>query len=244
MNLYRIFVLVSASLLLLTACKSEPIPIEVPAETATVDTTGNGTIIALSETNLCQGEEVSFEAQVLPILLSSCAYSGCHDRATAEEGVVLERYQDVKKEVRSGAPNNSELYESITEDPKDDDFMPPRPADPLHAEQIALIRKWIEQGAKNTTCQTTCNSENYSFANDIFPLILHHCYGCHNASNPLGSINLEDYDHIVTFAANGQLMGSIKHTLGYAAMPPGGHQFTECQIAKIQNWLATGAQNN
>lgn len=228
----------------LNACKSEPFVIEVPGEIITIDTTGNGTIVSVVETNLCDNGIISFQDQVLPILVAGCAYDGCHSTASHEDGVIMDNYSKVIKEVKPGNPNDSELYKSITENPNDEDFMPPPPADGLTAGQINIIKIWIEQGANNTDCKVPCDAEQTSFANNVFPIIQDKCYGCHQASNAQGNINLEDYNHIKTFASNGTLLGSIKHTLGYEAMPPAGGKLTDCQIGTIQNWIVQGAQNN
>ncbi|MEY4144239.1 MAG: hypothetical protein RLZZ335_91, partial [Bacteroidota bacterium] len=53
--------------------------------------------------------------------------------------------------VRPGRPDNSEIYEVITEsDP--DKMMPPPPYSPLSDSERAMIRRWIEQGALNNAC--------------------------------------------------------------------------------------------
>ena len=236
--------LTTSILISFNACKSDPLVIEVPGVTIPVDSTGNLQIVSIVENNPCDNGVISFQNQVLPILVAGCAYDGCHSTASHEDGVIMDNYTKIMKEVKPGDPNDSELYEVITEDPNDDDFMPPPPADGLTSEQINIIKTWIEQGANNTDCNQPCNSDETSFANNVFPIIQDACYGCHQQGNAQGSINLEDYAHIKTFASNGQLLGTIKHTLGYSAMPPAGNQLTDCQIATVQNWIVEGALNN
>lgn len=227
------------------ACKTDPLTIEIPGAPIPIEGEGETPeYVSIIESDLCAEGVISFEREVLPILVAGCAYSGCHNAASHEDGIVLEDYQGVRSEVSAGNPNNSEIYETITENPNDDDFMPPSPAFPLTSEQITIVRQWIQQGANNTTCRVPCNSENTSFAADIFPLIQDNCLGCHQPTNALGGINLEDYAHIKTFVANGQLMGSIKHTPGYFAMPPTGEKMTDCQIGQVQNWIIEGALDN
>lgn len=226
------------------SCTTEPILIEVPGGPITTDTTEMVEIISIIEEDLCDNEVISFQYQVLPILVAGCAYSGCHDTQSHEDGIILESYNQIKREVEAGDPNDSEIYKSMTENPNDDDFMPPSPAIPMTGEQIDIIRQWILQGANNTDCKVACNSEETSFSANIFPLIQDQCLGCHQPTNALGDINLSDYAHVRTFAANGLLMGSIKHDAGYDAMPPTGNKMTDCQIAQIQNWISEGAQDN
>jgi len=239
----KILIVIAASILimLIFTCTSDPIIVEISSEP--INPPGTGTIITAVETNVCV-DRISFKREILPLVVSSCAYSGCHDAATAEEGVVLTDYQKIMKEVTPNSPNDSELYRTITLDPNDNEFMPPAPAFPMTSEQITLIRDWINQGANNTDCSLPCDSDNTSFAADIFPIIKNQCLGCHQPSNPLGDVNLEDYSHIRAFAANGQLLGTINHTLGYEAMPTENQKITDCQIAMINNWIVEGALDN
>ncbi|MGE4549790.1 MAG: c-type cytochrome domain-containing protein, partial [Opitutales bacterium] len=51
--------------------------------------------------------------------------------------------------VSPGKPEDSVLYELISLEPDDDDIMPPK-GDPLTAEQIETIRKWIAEGARSS----------------------------------------------------------------------------------------------
>jgi uncharacterized membrane protein len=232
------FLILLSVALQFNGCKSDPFIIEVPGEPNPID---NGTIISVVETELCNNGVISFQYEILPILVSGCAYDGCHSTASHEDGVIMDNYTEVMKEVTSGDINDSELYETITENPNNDDFMPPAPADGLTSAQINIIKTWIEQGANNTDCKAPCNSEEASFSVNVFPLIQDQCYGCHQPNNAQGGINLEDYDHIRTFAGNGNLLGSVKHTLGYEAMPTAGNKLTDCQIATINNWIVEGA---
>ena len=224
------------------ACKSDPITIDV--EGGPIITPGNGTKISLVETDLCNGDDISYQYEVRPILVSNCAYIGCHNTRSHKSGIILVDYTRTKKQVKSGNPNSSKLYEVIVLNPNDEDIMPIRPAEPLTNSQTAIIKKWIEQGAKDSNCKTECNSDNISFANNIYPLIKEQCYGCHQPNNRQGNISLEDYDHIKAFALNGVLLGTIKQDLGYKAMPTVGNKMTDCQIATIQNWIIDGALNN
>lgn len=103
--------------------------------------------------NTCHPDTVYFKRDILPLLLSSCAYAGCHDAATAMDGVKLDNYENVMAtaDVKPGNPNSSDLYEVLVED--DEDKRMPRPPFPrLSNEQIAMVRKWIQQGAKNNDC--------------------------------------------------------------------------------------------
>ena len=193
--------------------------------------------------NLCAEDIISFQHQVLPILVSSCAYSGCHDAQSAEDGIVLDSYENVIKEVKPRDPGDSELYESITETDRDD-IMPPPPAAPLSNSQIGLIRNWILQGAENTDCGAPCNPESSSFANIVFPLLQDYCIGCHNTNRMDGGVDISTYNQILPYVNNGSLIGTIKAEQYYPVMPPSGSQLSQCRITQIEKWIAEGAQNN
>ena len=66
----------------------------------------------------CDPETVYFQEEVLPLIISNCAQSGCHDAASAEDGIVLESfssilYGDDNDLVVPGQPGESELIEVI-----------------------------------------------------------------------------------------------------------------------------------
>ena len=76
----------------------------------------SGNVAPIGDTSTpCDATKIYFQQQVLPILLSNCAMSGCHDDVTHKEGVVLTSYQKVMatSDVRPGSPGNSKLYKVI-----------------------------------------------------------------------------------------------------------------------------------
>jgi len=195
----------------------------------------------------CSPDTVYFAREILPLLISNCAISGCHDAVTHEEGINLTTYEKVIQTgmVKPGKPIESKLYKSITEtDPGD--IMPPPPAPPLSAQQIALVRKWIEQGAKNLACEDgpVCDTAAVSYIQVVLPILQRECVGCHTGNNPGGGIKLNTHEAVQVVALNGQLYGSINHAAGFAAMPPSGNKIPDCEIRKIKAWIDTGALNN
>lgn len=192
----------------------------------------------------CDTTVIYFESDVLPILTTNCAYSGCHNAASAKDGVVLDNYANVIKtgDVKPYDAGNSDLYKVLTKkDPKK--VMPPPPSKLLPSD-INIILKWIQQGAKNIKCDNIgCNTANMSFSKDIKPII-NGCVVCHNVGNALGGVRLDTYDHIKTVASNGKLIGSLSWAPGFKAMPQGGNKIASCSIEKIQSWINAGALNN
>ena len=91
---------------------------------------------------------------------------------------------------------------------------------------------------------STCDTENVSYQTHIVPILQQNCFVCHSAAANLGSITLEGYTNLMQQVNNGQLLGAIQHKPGFTAMPQGAAQLGSCDIAKIEQWITDGAQNN
>jgi len=91
---------------------------------------------------------VEFNRDIRPILSDNCF--SCHgpDEASRKADLRLDREKDAKGfAILPGDPENSEaLIRLLSEDP-DDRMPPPKSHKSVTAEEIALIRQWIEQGA-------------------------------------------------------------------------------------------------
>lgn len=102
--------------------------------------------IELEKTLVAAGRLVSFAAQVAPIFSQRCL--ACHNARTAKGRLNLDNFANLMKGGESGAsvvaakPGDSLLLTMI------EDHSMPKDADPLSAEQIATIKKWIETGAR------------------------------------------------------------------------------------------------
>ncbi len=193
----------------------------------------------------CDPDTVYFQNQVLPLLISQCAKSGCHDVQSHEEGVVLVDYQRVMNtgEVKPFDPSDSELYKVLFKtDPEE--RMPPAPNSPLTTEQKDLIKKWIEQGAQNNSCNESygsCDTTNVTYTNFVGALMANRCTGCHGGANPSGGLKLTNYAETKASALSGKLYGTVARLPGYVAMPQGGAALSDCYVAKIKNWVDNGA---
>lgn len=183
----------------------------------------------------CNADTVYFTNSILPMMISNCAMSGCHSSASAAEGVVLDTYQGILEEVKPGKPNDSKIYESVTG--SGEEFMPPAPNTPLSTDQIALLKKWIEQGARNNTCNESCDTSNVTYNLSIQPLIATYCIGCHGSNSPSAGIDLSTYQKVKNVADIGQLSGAVNHESGFAAMPPSGSKLSQCNLDKITIWI-------
>lgn len=192
----------------------------------------------------CDPTKVYFQKDVLPLINSSCAKSGCHDAVTRIEGLNLSDYPGVMQIVKAGKPSGSELIEVISA--SGDDLMPPAPNSPLTQSQKDLIRRWISEGALNLSCTqdtANCNVINTSFANDIATIVNTNCLGCHSGSSIGGGVNLSGYTGVRAAATSGKLYNAVAQNGSAVSMPPS-QKLSECDIRKIKSWIDAGSQNN
>jgi hypothetical protein len=95
---------------------------------------------------------VSYSKHVDPLFQQRCALGGCHAGSSAQAGLDLlaPSYSSLinhqPRLVTAGASNNSLLVQRI-----DGRLAPQMPymSQPLNANQINGIKKWIDEGAKN-----------------------------------------------------------------------------------------------
>ena len=193
----------------------------------------------------CDEDTVYFKNDILPLIVSNCATSGCHDQSSAQEGVVLVDYASIitSGEIKPGNPDGSELYEAITEDDPEK-RMPPSPNAGLSVEQIQKIRTWIQQGALDNSCNSGCDTTNVTFSQQVWPTIQTNCTGCHSGANPGAGILLTDYQTVADAAASGRLYGSVAHLNGYSPMPKNTSKLDDCRITAIRIWIENNTPNN
>ncbi len=191
----------------------------------------------------CSPDTAYFVNNAFPIINSSCAKSGCHSAASSAEDVDLSSWNAIMNSdvVKPGNPDNSKLYKVLFE--SGEDRMPPPPELALTAEQKAIIRLWIEQGALNNECLGACDTSVISYSGSIVPLLSNNCIGCHSGASPSGGIALTSYSAVATVAANGKLYGAVAGLSGYSAMPPG-VSLNDCLVETIRLWVENGYPND
>lgn len=234
----------------LFACEHSPIlldDVEMP-----IDTTGNPTDTMNNDTTVmlepCDPDLVYFDLEILPLLKSNCALSGCHNAASAEDGVILESYEQVMgtADVEPFDLIHSKLYTVLVDD-DDSQRMPPSPTPSLSQNHIQLIAKWILQGAEQFECDPNadgCNTEDVSFSSTVQPIIQTHCEGCHSGSVPSGGVDLTNHASIKVVADDGRLFGAINWNNSLTAMPFNRDKLSDCRIDQIKSWIDAGALNN
>ena len=227
--------------LIFFACKHEMIPAgTTPATPIPVNNPGGsgGTGGSGSSAN----DTVCFNSDVLPLYQSYCGSSGCHSGPNPAHGIDLSTYQSIMNGIRPNNTSASRYYTILSGG--GDDNMPPRNSPQLSATQIAIIAKWINQGALNTTCTTTtCDTTQYTYTNGVSAIFSTYCYGCHGVAPGTANIYLGDYASAKNVAATQkqQLLNAINYSSAVSAMnmPPAG-KLSDCQILKITTWINKG----
>jgi hypothetical protein len=121
--------------------------------------TAIGLLLAFATAN-CPGQNrqpelVTFNRDIRPILSDKCFVCHGNDSSSREAGMRLDRFDDATAETESGVfpvvpgdPDASELLRRVSSD-DESERMPPSDSHrtPLTPAEVALLRKWIEQGA-------------------------------------------------------------------------------------------------
>lgn len=100
------------------------------------------------------GEKLVFQHVILPILEAKC--NKCHNEEKSKGDLRLDTFEMVMQggengnNVVPGKPDESLSLQRIALPVDDDDHMPPDGKDQLTAEETALLRWWVQQGASNT----------------------------------------------------------------------------------------------
>lgn len=99
----------------------------------------------VAASSLCFSADVTFERDVAPILQRRCL--GCHNARDSKGDFSLETAESVFESgyIEPGDSASSHLQALIT--PKNGKAEMPQESDPLALEEIAVIRRWIDQGA-------------------------------------------------------------------------------------------------
>jgi hypothetical protein len=92
-------------------------------------------------------DRIDYNYHVRPILSDRCFLCHGPDRKARKAGLRLDTREGALSVIVPGKPNESELVQRITA--SDDKHMPPRKSNlSLRADEIAILRRWIAQGAE------------------------------------------------------------------------------------------------
>jgi hypothetical protein len=221
------------------------------------------------------GEPIDFTNHVLPILEDRCF--SCHQEAYVKNGktiqpkagLALNTYELVMKGnldntvVTAGNVGDSYLHEVLTLDEDDDMFMPPK-GGPLTPEQIDIIKRWIEEGAKPKAGGggVADASGGISFHDHIFPILEERCLDCHGEPyvkngrtiHPKAGLALDTYEAVLKGNLDGAIInrGNHEESTLYVVitldpddseiMPPKGDPLSPEEIELFKKWIDEGAK--
>lgn len=193
----------------------------------------------------CDPDTVYFAQDIKPLLNSNCGMPGCHENAREDnEWVALNSYEAIMASdiVKKGRGADSELYEALNE--TGEDRMPQPPNDPLSEADKEKIRKWIDQGALNNSCEGECDTGDVSYSNQVVTILKANCTKCHTSPTGEKGVFLDSYEEVKKNADNGRLLGSVRHKKPYTAMPYNSDPLNKCNIRTLSIWIEQGAPNN
>ena len=190
---------------------------------------------------------ICFSRDILPVFVSKCSTSGCHDGGSSggheHPSGNFTTYEGIINKVKPYYPLLSDVYvQSSGRNPS----MPPQGSVQLTTAELETIKYWIHVGAKNeATCKSSCDTINVTYSGKIKPLMDTWCLGCHSGSNPGGGYNFSTYEGVKnSISPDNRLLGSINHLSGYKAMPQGVSMLDNCDIRAIELWINDNSPNN
>ena len=178
-----------------------------------------------------KSDEISFTKQIAPILVGRC--NNCHIRNT-RGGFSMATFASLKK----GPPDSGAVFtpgkgegSRLIDVLQSGDM--PRNGGPLKPEEIALISKWIDAGAKfdgsdenaqiaasvpetnqpqQPALQVTQASgkESVQFVRDLAPIVVSTCIDCHGGMQPAGRLNLTTFAGLLRGGDSGQIVSPGK----------------------------------
>jgi len=185
--------------------------------------------------------DVCFQQNVLPIFVSKCGMSECHDGSTNKRPKLnLLNYEGIMAGVTPNHPDFSSVYTSVA---GINPSMPPKSSPQLTNEEKSYIKIWIRMGAKNTSNCSSCDTSGFSYSAVIKAIITNWCVGCHSATNAGGGYDLSTYSGVSAAIVKNRFMGTIQQLSGYSPMPQGG-KLSDCDIKLIVKWFNSGYPNN
>jgi hypothetical protein len=196
--------------------------------------------------NNCRSDKyvpgICFKRNILPIFVSKCSTSGCHDPISKQADYELYSYNGIIKGISPGHPLFSEIYGQIKgKNPS----MPPQGHEPLTAQEVSYIKSWIQFGAKDEeNCSVQCDVNAFEYKANVKPIIDSWCKGCHSSSNAGGGYDLSTYNGLVASITKNKLIGAINQQSGFSAMPKYTGKLSDCEIQVITQWVAAGHPNN
>ena len=196
---------------------------------------------------------VDFSKDIQPIFKASCYQ--CHAGEKAKAQLRLDSKADALRGGVSGKaiiPGNikDSLLVSRILGQGDSTSMPP--GKPLSAQEIALIKAWIHEGATWPDEVAAATGEKIDFAKDVQPILKDSCYQCHAGEMPKAQLRLDAKATALKGGISGPVIvpGNSKDSRlihrvlglgGEQRMPLKGTPLNEQQTATLRAWIDQGA---
>jgi hypothetical protein len=216
---------------------------------------------------------VSFEREIAPILKDNCLR--CHGPEQQSANLRLDTFNMMARGGRSGAivtgrdPSRSILTLRLIAE--NDQQRMPRGGAKLPDEQIQIIARWVEQGAefdgenrdapigdstvvKKPPVQVVKadGSETVSFKNDVAPILVNVCGGCHYGNARRGDFNYTSFEDLLQGGPTGNTIAPGDPDGSYIVdltlrqdpikMPQGQALLKRSQAQAIETWIREGAR--
>jgi len=94
--------------------------------------------------NVCDTTAAKFAADIVPILNSNCATTGCHTTVSIAGGYIFDNYTDVKATMDN---DSARFFSSINQDGNASAM--PKGGSKLSDCNISKIKAWVASGAPN-----------------------------------------------------------------------------------------------
>jgi mono/diheme cytochrome c family protein len=218
--------------------------------------------IDISKIPLPVPRKVDFTREVYPIFKESCF--SCHGpekqkgkyRMDTREGA-FKVTDDYGPSIKAGRSEESAIIHMVC-DLIDEMLMPPPSDKPgqsekLTAEQIGILRAWIDQGAEWPDGPIQEVVRPVTFATDVQPIFAAACASCHSGASAKGAFSVDSaetvlrggtgYGKVITPGnpAKSALM-TIMAGKDEDLPSPEKHTLPAKQAALIEKWIAQGAK--
>lgn len=214
------------------------------------------------------GEAVSFKTDVVPIITARCGRCHVQGNRGRFSAATFDSLMN-SGHVDPGMPDVSRFIEVI-----EDGDMPPGGS--LTDEEVGTLKLWIQQGAKADVArdqnigrlaegdqpeqaalevEMATGKETVSFANDVAPVLVENCAGCHVdvRNNARGGLNMTTFRQLLRGGDAGPMLKPgdgkdsflVKKLLGTGGgnrMPQGRAALSEKTIKMITTWIDEGAK--
>ena len=209
-------------------------------------------------------EQVEFHRDVRPVLAQACF--ACHgaSEATRQAELRLDNADFIETHVRPGDAGGSPLFQRLTTD-EPVALMPPASSGrSLSAEQIQLVRTWIDQGAHLGADPAAAGAappavaeRTVDFAREVRPLLSQNCFSCHGPDEASRQAGLRLDVPEGPFADRGRYGGPavvagdaeaslLVHRVSAddarVRMPRGGEALDEAEVETLSLWIDQGAE--